>query len=722
MAEPYQEFLKTKRSPVLSCGTEIASSAIHPMLFAFQRDLTRWAIRKGRAALFADTGMGKTFMQLEWARLLERPTLIIAPLGVARQTVSEARKIDIEIAYVRDQSEVAGRNIVTTNYEMVEHFDPSRFGAVVLDESSILKAIDGKTRQRLTEMFSGVPYRLCCTATPAPNDITEIANHAAFLGVMSRADMLASFFVHDDSGWRLKRHATEHFYRWLSSWAMSIRKPSDLGYNDDDFVLPPLNVTPLWVDSDYRPDGMLFSAGLKGVGHRAQVRRATMAQRIERAAALCGDGEKWIMWCGLNEEGRQLAKLLPDAVLMEGAQSVDRKLDAIEGFQNGKYRILITKPRIAGFGMNFQQAHRMAFVGLSDSWEQYYQCIRRCWRFGQDQPVDVHVILSHDEAPIYENVLGKEKEAQEMSRHLIENVQDFEAAELGQKTEVEIHETKEVEGDGYRLMLGDAAERLSELDDKTVDLSIFSPPFLSLYTYSPSERDLGNSKDEETFFQHFQYIIDHLLRVTKPGRNCCVHVAQVPATLVNNGYEGLQDFRGSTILAFEKAGWIYHGEVCIDKDPQAQAIRTHAKGLLFAQLRRDASWLRPGLADYILVFRKPGKNTTPIHPDITNEQWIEWARPIWYGIRESDTLNVAEGRADKDERHIAPLQLGTIERAIRLWSNPDETILSPFAGIGSEGYVALKQRRRFIGVELKRSYFDAAVRNLAAAQSQAALL
>ena len=264
----------------------------------------------------------------------------------------------------------------------------------------------------------------------------------------------------------------------------------------------------------------------------------------------------------------------------------------------------------------------------------------------------------------------------------------------------------------YALYNGDSAEVMTALPDNSVDLSIFSPPFLSLYTYSPTPRDVGNSRTPEEFWAHFGFVIRELLRMTRPGRNACVHVAQVPAMLVRDGYIGMKDFRGQTIASFEAEGWIYHGEVCIDKDPQAQAIRTKSKSLLFTQLRKDASWLRPALADYILVFRKPGENAVPVLPDLTNDEWIEWARPIWYGIRESDTLNVAEGREEQDERHICPLQLGTIERCVRLWSNADVTVFTPFAGIGSEVYEAVRLGRRGIGIELKPSYFRAAKRNL----------
>lgn len=273
-------------------------------------------------------------------------------------------------------------------------------------------------------------------------------------------------------------------------------------------------------------------------------------------------------------------------------------------------------------------------------------------------------------------------------------------------------------GEGWALYCGDSAEVLPGLPERSVDLAVFSPPFSTLYTYSATERDLGNCASDDQFWQHFGFISRELVRVMQPGRNVCVHVAQIPSQKAKDGVIGLKDFRGDTIRHFQGAGFVYHGEVCIDKDPQAQAIRTKSKGLLFNQMRRDAAWSRPALADYILIFRAPGENAAPIHPDITNDDWISWARPVWYGIRETETLNVAEGRESDDERHIAPLQLGTIERCIRLWSNPGETVLSPFAGIGSEIYQAVKLGRRGVGVELKPSYFRAATRNLQRAEQE----
>jgi DNA modification methylase/predicted DNA-binding protein YlxM (UPF0122 family) len=656
-------------------------------------------------------------MQLEWARLIGGNVLIVAPLSVSRQTIKEAEKLSICVKYTRSQPQVED-GITITNYEMIEHFDPSFFNGIVLDESSILKSIAGRTKHKLIKLYSHTPYRLCCTATPAPNDIAELANHAEFLGIMSRADMLATFFVHDDEGWRLRGHAYEPFYQWLASWGISIKVPSDLGYEDDGYVLPQLTIKPVYVEANYSPSNQLFFTGLKGIQDRHYVRRQTIDDRIRRTTELISNGEQYLVWCGLNEEASKLRASVKGSVNVEGKIETEEKALSLESFKDGAINVLITKPKIAGFGMNFQNCHNQIFLGLSDSYESYYQCIRRSWRFGQTKPVNVWIVLSEYEREIFQNVVQKEREATTMNKELIKHVKQYERAEIENIFHEEAYMPEVRETANYTMILGDSSEEMNRIPDESIDLSVFSPPFLSLYTYSPTPRDIGNSRNESEFFGHFWYIIRELLRVTRCGRNCCVHVSQVPAMLVRDSYIGIKDFRGKTITAFEQAGWIYHGEVVIDKDPQAQAIRTHSKGLLFVQMRRDASWLRPALADYILVFRKPGNNEIPILPDLTNNEWIEYARPIWYGIRESDTLNVREARSDDDDRHICPLQLGVIERCIRLWSNKGETVFSPFAGIGSEGYQAIKLGRKFTGIELKENYYKAALTNLDNAVSE----
>lgn len=409
----YADFLAAKQRRHDPIGRDIATTDVNPMLHPWQRHIVRWACRQGRAAIFADCGLGKTFMQLEWARLMADTALIVAPLSVARQTVREATKLGIEVRYVRDPGDVTEPGIWITNYEMVAQFDPDAFGAVVLDESSILKNHTGATRNALIEQWADTRHRLACTATPAPNDITELTNHAEFLGVMPRVEMLAAYFVHDQDGWRIKGHAVEPMHQWMATWAAAVRTPSDVGGDDTGYILPALRVHPEIVESGIEAEGQLFATELGGVGGRAQVRKSTMAARTERAVDLIrsNPNDQWIVWCGLNDEAAAITRAVPGAINVEGSWSADAKADALERFQDGAVPVLVTKVSIAGFGMNFQNCHRMAFLGLGDSYEAYYQAIRRCWRFGQTEPVDVHVVVSELEQQIAHNVARKEHQS-----------------------------------------------------------------------------------------------------------------------------------------------------------------------------------------------------------------------------------------------------------------------------------------------------------------------
>lgn len=724
-AVAYAELLRQKEHVIQDAGPEVRDGDVHERLFPFQRDIVKWAARKGRAAIFSDCGTGKSLMQIEWARLVTPPggrCLIVAPLAVAEQTIREGRRIGVTIRKVARPSSDPG--IQVTNYEKLNHFAGQDYDALVLDESSILKSQDGKTRSMILRDFTSIPYRLACTATPAPNDVSELANHAEFLGAMSRVEMLATFFVHDEDGWRLKGHASDAMWAWMAQWAVYLRRPSDLGYRDDGFKLPAINITDEVVTSDWKPSGMLFAAGLGGITGRSEVRRSTMAVRVARASAIVAESpDQWLVWCGLNDEASAMVEALgDDAVNIEGADSEDDKIAKEESWRSGKVRVLVTKPSIFGFGLNWQHCHRMLFLGIGDSYESYYQSIRRCWRFGQKKPVDVRIVISEAEGQIAANVRRKEQEAMKVAESVVAAMHDEQQTEVrGEKSGVKPYMVDDAHGDGWRFMLGDSIERIKELEEGSVGLSVFSPPFAALYTYSASARDLGNCKDYDEFFRHFGYLIPELLRVTMPGRRACVHVQQVTTTKATHGVIGWRDFRADTVKAFVAAGWVYDGEVVIDKDPQAQAIRTKSKALMFTQKNKDSAWSRPAMADYILLFRHPGENPNPVKTDVTNEEWIQWARPIWYGIRESDTLNAAAARGEKDEKHICPLQLGTIERCVRLWSNPGDTVLSPFAGIGSELYVALKHGRRAVGIELKPEYWEVGVRNVRGAVSQQSL-
>jgi superfamily II DNA or RNA helicase len=432
MSSSYASFLERKARRAPLAGIEVNPSELHPSLFDFQKKLVLFALQRGRSACFADTGLGKTRVQVEWARLAADRSLIVAPLSVARQTVREAQKIDVDVRYVRDGRDVDGPGVWITNYEMVSRFDPTMFGAVALDESSLLKNVDGKTRRLLTDTFRVVPHRLACTATPAPNDVAELTNHAEYLGVMSRAEMLAAYFINDEKEWRLKGWAAEPMFRWMGSWAQALRRPSDMGGSDDGYELPPLEIIGEVVHSEIQSEGQLFATDLGGVGGRARVRRMTLNDRVRRAIKLCdSDDEQWIVWCGLNDEASAVAGAVEGAVNVEGAWSPDAKAQALEAFQDGEIRVLVTKTAIAGLGMNMQNCSHMAFVGLNDSYEAYYQAIRRCWRFGQQRPVKVHVIVSALEASIVENVRRKEAASARMTDQLIRQMR---SPEMGAKT------------------------------------------------------------------------------------------------------------------------------------------------------------------------------------------------------------------------------------------------------------------------------------------------
>ena len=718
----YAKFLADKRLVADPSGLT-ALPALNPSLFDFQTAITGWALKRGRAAIFADCGMGKTAMQLEWATHVPGDVLILAPLAVAKQTVREGEKFGVPVSYCRDQSE-SQAGITITNYEMLDHFDLSKFTGLVLDESSILKAYDGKTKQQIIDASQRVPYRLACTATPAPNDFMEIGNHAEFLGVMSRVEMLSMFFVHDGGEtqkWRLKGHAKKDFWQWVCSWAVMVRKPSDLGFSDEGFDLPALEYHEHVVEVENEPTEGLFPTEAQTLQERIRARKGSVQERADRCAVMVNaSDDQWIIWCNLNSESEALAKLIPDAVEVRGSDSMEAKESKLAGFLDGTHRVLITKPSIAGFGMNFQNCRNMAFVGLSDSWEQYYQAVRRCWRFGQTRPVNVHLIVAETEGAVLANIKRKEADAQAMAENMVAEMSEIEMENVRGTEAIKSEYAEDVvKGEGWEIRLGDCVEHVSRLDDESVDFSIFSPPFASLYTYSNSDRDMGNCKDSGEFFEHFKFLIMELLRVTKPGRLVSFHCMNLPTSKVRDGVIGIHDFRGELVRAFSEAGWIFHSEVCIWKDPVTAMQRTKALGLLHKQIRKDSCMSRQGIPDYLVTMRKPGDNpdrVTHDDNDLPVDLWQKYASPVWMDINPSDTLQFRSAREHDDERHICPLQLEVIRRALHLWSKEGDLVLSPFAGIGSEGYVSVQMNRRFLGTELKRSYFEQACRNLAQAR------
>lgn len=398
-------------------------------LFPHQQALTSWAIKRGRAAIFADTGLGKSRMELAWADVVRRytnmPVLILAPLAVAAQTASEGERIGIPVVVCRDGSDMegaAGTAIAITNYDRLHRFNPDIFGGVVLDESSIIKHHDAKTFGILKAAFRETPFRLAATATPAPNDWTELGTHAEFLGICTHQEMLAEFFTHDGgdtSVWRLKGHARSQFWRWVVSWGALIRKPSDLGFDDAAYALPMLHVHEHTVKTEVSANGMLFAMEAQTLSERREARRASLEDRVSDCAAVVNaDSESWVVWCDLNAESDALVKAIPGAVEIRGADDVDTKERRLHDFAEGRTRVLVTKPSIAGWGLNWQHCARMAFVGVTDSFEAYYQAVRRCWRFGQKREVHVHIFASEAEGAVVSNLKRKERDAQAMAESL----------------------------------------------------------------------------------------------------------------------------------------------------------------------------------------------------------------------------------------------------------------------------------------------------------------
>lgn len=957
----YERFLATKRVKVQSVGFDIDAAQLNPMLFDWQKAIVRWALQRGRAALFEDCGLGKTPQQLEWANQVCKHTggrvLILTPLAVARQTCREAAKFGITATVARALEDVQD-GINVCNYEMAHKLTPDLFAGIVLDESSVLKSFDGETRKFLIEFAKGIQYRLCCTATPAPNDLIELTNHSEFLDVMSGKEIIAMFFKQDGNTthqWRLKNHAVDDFWRWMAEWSIAIRRPSDIGYDNGAFALPPLKMIQI-VTSGKVLDDMLFSVEANTLQERRGARKASLPDRVKACAEIVnGTTEQCLVWCDLNCESEALKAAIPHAVEVRGSDSREwkeavaewfignkcvcnlpefrcklsackqnptqtinenttQRIESVEkqnqtsirnatetsethtcenglnqtgidsrksaeqnqpnetqsvemntqetnlyglsaganrrhgkkeiqkrdlrsgsgnteslrksmgiysnykeedalsaepnsqrtsaseasqrpeqedstlttttkqdeseeycaqvatlqlensetiqncstehhcicGHETGR-RVLISKSSIYGFGLNFQNCNKCFFVGLSDSYEQFYQAIRRNWRFGQKREVSCYVITSECEGAVVANIERKEKQATDMFDNIVKHMNVHSLCIQQEKKEMD-YRKDEQSGEGWRFMLGDSCERIKEIETDSIGITVFSPPFPGMYAYTNSARDIGNCKNFSELLEHFQFLMSDILRITKPGRMCCVHLTQEPVFKGREGYVGLRDFRGDCIRAMESAGWLYYSEVTIDKNPMLKASRTKEATLLFKTLAGDSSMSRPALADYLLVFKKAGENTIPVRSGIsekyentngwiTQEEWCEWAAPVWYrampkekaeyqpfqgnypsrhqftdGISETDVLQASVARDEKDEKHLCPLQLGVIERCIKLWSAPGDTLFTPFGGIGSEGYMAVKLGRKALLCELKDSYWRVGCDNLRSAE------
>ena len=490
-----------------------------------------------------------------------------------------------------------------------------------------------------------------------------------------------------------------------------LNKPSDIGFDDKGYDLPPLNVIQDIVETPKRDNGMLFNTSAVSATEFHKELRLTYKIRLDRVAEMvkARPDENFIIWIGHDDEGKYLRSLLPEAIEVKGSDSREYKKEKLLGFGNGDFRILITKLKIAQFGLNYQNCHNQIYASLDFSFEATYQGIRRSYRFGQKETVNIYLITTDTMQNVKDSFDAKQKAFNEMQSAMTEAMnRNIKNKIILKKMEV----SNQYKSERCDIRLGDCVQLIQSIPDESIGFSIFSPPFAELYTYSDKLEDMGNSKDYQEFFKAFKFLVKELYRVMWGGRNIAVHCMDLPIQKGKEGYIGLRDFSGMILQAFTEVGFIYHSRVTIWKNPVTEMQRTKALGLLHKQVGKDAAMSRVGIPDYLMVFRKEGEHEHPVHCNISVDTWQKYASPVWMDIDYSNTLNAAKGRDEADEKHICPLQLDTIERAITLWSNEGDTVLTPFLGIGSEVYEAVKLNRFGIGFELKESYFKEAIKNI----------
>ena len=708
----YQKFIKTKQKSHIESGFDVTE--LNDLLFDWQKKAVSIALKKGRFALFMDCGLGKTFMQLEWAYRVSKHTngkvLILAPLAVVQQTKREADKFNISL-----------KNIYITNFDQLKNIDTSIYSGVVLDESSILKGRDGKLSRLIIDSFANHQYKLACTATPSPNDHMELGQHSEFLGAMSYLEMLAMFFVHDGGEtqkWRLRKHAVDDFWKYVCTWSMSLDDPKRIDETQSGYDLPEIEYIEHIIPVENTSGNLFGDIAVSATDLHKDLNRS-LEKRIQKTTELVNESnENWIVWTLRNNEADMLKKELNDSVNVQGSDSPEYKADNLNAFADDKFKVLVTKTSIASFGMNFQNCHNMVFCSYDFKFEQFYQAVRRCYRFGQKNKVKVHIMVPESQKNVRKSILEKQSNHKKMIEEMSKYSSQADYTNLEQyKAKVK---SDTIKTDKYWVMNGDCVERSKEIPDNEVDLVVFSPPFAELYVYSDNPADMGNVTNYEMFKQHFSYLIPQLKRVLKPGRICAVHCMDLPIQKGKEGFIGLRDFSGMIKDMFVEQGFIYHARCTVWKNPVTEMQRTKSLGLLHKTIKKDSVMSRVGIPDYILFFRNEGDNLVPIvHQDkdqtkpdyLPVDLWQKYASPVWMDVNYSRTLQYRSARDGNDEKHICPLQLDTIERIVHLYSNEGETVLSPFGGIGSEGYQSLKMNRKSISIELKESYFNLNVAN-----------
>lgn len=713
----YQDILERKKVRRIESGLDAPD--LNPALFDFQQFCVRKMLKMGKGAIFAGCGNGKTLMQLEWAKRVAehegKPVLILAPLSVSKQTIAEGASFGYHVVLHRDRT--PEDKLIITNYEQIENINVKEFVGVVLDESSILKNFTGHYKRLLIEIFEFTPYKLCCSATPSPNDLNEIGNHSEFLDVLDAQDMRSRWFVREEgmNNYRLKGHAKSDFYGWIASWAIMFENPADIGFVETGkkFILPPLNYIEHTIETPPE-DGCIFAQGIVNATNFNAELRKTMTERLEMAAKLAREADGQVLiWIKQNAEGDILRKLLPEAVEVRGNDKDTVKEERLLDFAAGKFKILISKAKICGYGMNFQNCGTQIFAAPDFSFEDFYQQVRRSYRFGRKGAVNIHLIITDSMANARATIERKQKNFEEMLHEINQNVNEKTYGLLNN------YEYREYKDDFVYLMKGDTTIEIKRIPDNSVDLIIFSPPFSSLFTYSNYIHDMGNNESHEEFFAQYAFLLRELYRILKPGRLMCCHTKDLGVYKNSAGYTGMYDFTGEHTRHVLAEGFKLHSKVTIWCDPVLEMQRTKTQRLLYKQVTSDSSKTGIGMAEYITIFKKWEGNEADWEPiqnlskdNFPLETWQKWASPVWMDIRRTDVLTASEGTAMGDEKHICPLQLEVINRLVNLWSNEGEVVFTPFLGIGSEIYESVKNNRRGIGCELKDSYFDVAVKNI----------
>lgn len=729
----YDDFLISKSNIIENIGFNVDDSELNENLFPFQRHVLKWLLKLGRGAVFADCGLGKTITQLEWANQISKktnkPTLILAPLAVSEQTVEEGEKFGINvIKFFYGYDENTG---TITNYEQLKNIDASIFGGVALDESSILKSYQGKTKKLILEKFKHIKYKSAWTATPAPNDVIELGNHAEFLGIARSKEMVAQYFINDAfnkdkraSKYRLKRHAKKDYWKWVSDWAIMFSKPSDIGFSDEGFILPKLEMYDIKIKTTKQDNGKLFNDNKVSSTEFYQEVKRTTTQRCAMVAEIVNNStENFILWINIDDDEDELLRIIPDAIAVNGKQKPEVKTKRLLDFAKNKYRVLITKLKIGQFGLNYQNSWNQIFVSFNFSFEGMYQGIRRQYRFGQKNNVKVGLVITDTMGNVLKSIKRKEKQDNDMRK-------EMKIAIKTAKHEISIDNNENtIKGKDWALTRGDSCKVVSNWMDESVDLWIFSPPFKDLYVFSDNPGDMSNVTNSEMFYQHFDYLLPELFRTLKNGRQCIIHCSQMATTIGKDGKQEIIDFRGELIRTFQKHGFIFHAEtipfynhidtqfelspeVTIFKDAMDIAKRTNNNQLLYGSVKKDSTKARMAFPDYMLVFKKPGENMEPVKPEkngISFDYWCKIAQPIWMDIQTNDVIKTKETKSVDAEKHMTPTQKEPLKRMILLYSNKGDVVASPFSGWASEGVVALENDRKYHGIEIKHQYFDTSV-------------